>query len=263
MRRPHALTVYCVALLVFMFAPTVTVLVFSFDGSGRGSLPMGALSLRWYREAFGDSLVREAFIASAKVAIATAALAATLGTLAALALFRRPSRLGGLVIVLAVLPLALPPLVLGIALLSMFKVLTIPLSLWTVVVGHLLITIPIVLLTVNARLSNYDTSIEEAARDLGATPLQVFRKVTFPLIRPSIIGASLLVLALSLDEFIVTFYTIGPTSTVPLVIWGQMRRGVSPEVNAISTVLLAVTLALVLLTRRLGGATLAIPTRKE
>ena len=152
---------------------------------------------------------------------------------------------------------------LGIALLSMFKVLSIPLSLWTVIVGHLLITIPIVLLTLNARLSNFDPSLEEAARDLGATPLQVFSRVTFPLIRPSIVGACLLVLALSFDEFIVTFYTMGPQTTVPLVIWGQMRRGVSPEVNAISTVLLLVTLALILLTRRLGGATLDIPKLKE
>jgi spermidine/putrescine transport system permease protein len=263
MRRPRGLTVYSIGLLVFLFAPTVTVLIFSFDGSGRGSLPMGPLSLRWYREAFGDSLVRDAFVYSAEVAVVTAVVAAILGTLAALALFRHPTKLGGFVIVLAVLPLALPPLVLGIALLSMFKVLSIPLSLWTVIVGHLLITIPIVLLTVNARLSNYDASVEEAARDLGATPLQVFRLVTFPLIRPSIVGASLLVLALSLDEFIITFYTIGPTTTVPLFIWGQMRRGISPEVNAISTVLLLVTLGLVLLTRRLGGATLAVQSRKE
>lgn len=263
MRRPRALTVYCFVLLAFLFAPTITVIVFSFDGSGRGSLPMGALSSRWYREAFGDPLIRDAFWHSTQVALVTAAIAAILGTLAALALYRRPSRLGGLITVVVALPLAFPPLVLGIALLSMFKVLTIPLSLWTVVVGHLLITIPVMLLTLNARLSNFDSSFEEAARDLGASAFQVFHRVTFPLIRPSIVGAALLVLALSFDEFIVTFYTIGPQSTVPLVIWGQMRRGVSPEVNAISTVLLVVTLLLVLLTRRLGGATLAISTRKE
>jgi ABC-type spermidine/putrescine transport system permease subunit II len=176
-----------------------------------------------------------------------------LGTLAALAFFRRRSRLNAPITVLAVLPIALPPLVLGIALLSLFKAMGITLSLTTVTIAHVLLTAALVLLVVNARLANFDRSIEDAARDLGATPVQTFRKVTFPLIRSSVFGAMLLVLAISLDEFIVTLFTIGPDNTVPVVIWGQMRRGISPTVNAISAILLTVTVAVVLLTRWLAA----------
>ena len=256
MRRSYGLPAYCFLLLLFLFAPTITILIFSFDGSGRGSLPLGALSAKWYRESFGDSLVRDSFKYSAIVAGSAALIAIVLATLGALALYRHRSRLAAPIIVFVALPLALPPLVLGIALLSFFHVIGLQLSLMTVTIGHLLITMPIVLLTLNARLSNFDRSFEEAARDLGARPWQMFLKVTFPLIRPSVVGAGLLVLAFSLDEFIVTLYTIGPRNTVPLLIWGQMRIGVSPSVNAISTVLLLATLVLVVVMKRLGGMAL-------
>jgi spermidine/putrescine transport system permease protein len=253
MRRPHILTIYVCVLLVFLFAPILTLVIFSFDASGRGTLPLTDLSTRWYTDVLSSSLIRGAFGNSLIVAAATTAVSVTVGTLAALAFYRRRSRLNVPITVFAVLPIALPPLVLGIALLSLFKIVGLHLSLFTVTVGHILLTAPLVLLVISARLSNFDHSIEDAARDLGATPSQTFRKVTFPLIRASILGATLLVLAISLDEFIVTLFTIGPDNTIPVVIWGQMRRGVSPSVNAISTILLVLTVTFVLLTRLLAG----------
>ena len=156
-------------------------------------------------------------------------LAVMIGTLAAYGLYRRRSRGGQALVGLAILPLALPYLVLGIALLSMFRVMGVQLSLVTVTIGHLLITLPVVLVTVNARFASFDPALEEAARDLGASPWGTFVHVTFPLIRPSVIGAGLLALALSLEDFIVSLFTIGAKSTVPIVIWGQMRRGRQPD----------------------------------
>jgi ABC-type spermidine/putrescine transport system permease subunit II len=253
MRRPSILAIYCWLLLAFLFAPILTLILFSFDASGRGTLPLNDLSTHWYEEVLDSPLIRAAFGNSLIVAAATTVSSVILGTLAALAFFRRRSRLNAPITVLAVLPIALPPLVLGIALLSLFKAMGITLSLTTVTIAHVLLTAALVLLVVNARLANFDRSIEDAARDLGATPVQTFRKVTFPLIRSSVFGAMLLVLAISLDEFIVTLFTIGPDNTVPVVIWGQMRRGISPTVNAISAILLTVTVAVVLLTRWLAA----------
>lgn len=253
MRFPRVLTIYSWLLLIFLFAPIVTLVIFSFDGTGRGTLPLTELSTRWYQDVFSAPLIRGAFGNSLIVAGAATVVSVVIGALAALAFYRRRSSLNTPITVFAVLPITLPPLVLGIALLSLFKILGLNLSLFTVTVGHILLTAPLVLLVISARLSNFDASVEEAARDLGATPLETFRKITFPLIRSSILGATLLVLAISLDEFIVTLFTIGPDSTIPVVIWGQMRRGVSPSVNAISTILLVVTITVVLLTRWMVG----------
>jgi spermidine/putrescine transport system permease protein len=248
---------YCWGILLFLFAPTLAIILFSFDASGTGIFPPHSFSFRWYREAVSDPVITSAFWNSVIVGVAAVVIAIVVGTLAAFAFHSRRTRASGVVMGLVVLPLALPPLVLGISLLSLFNALNIRLSLMTVTIGHLVLVIPVVLLTLVARLSNFDDSLIEAARDLGASPWTTFRRVTLPLIRPSMIGAALLVLAISLDEFIVSSFTIGTQNTVPIVIFGQMRRGVSPAVNAISVVLLTITLILVAVTRRVSGTTLS------
>jgi len=258
-RRAIGTKVYCAALLVFLFAPTITIVLFAFESSGRSTLPFRGVTLEWFREVLDDEVTRRAFRTSAIVGLTTAVLAAVVGTLAAYAMHKRRSRFNSLVTTLAVMPLAFPYLVIGISLLSMFRVLGITLSTTTIVVGHLLVTLPVVLATVGARFESFDPAVEEAARDLGAPPWRTFVSVTFPLVRPSVIGGALLALALSLEEFIITLFTTGGSSTVPVVIWGQMRRGVSPTVNAISTLLLAATVLLVVLTRKLTGAALGSP----
>lgn len=262
-RRGIGTKVYCAALLAFLFAPTLTIVVFAFESSGRSTLPFRGLTLDWFREVLDDQVTVNAFRTSAVVGVTTAVLAAVIGTLAAYAIHRYRSRIGQVVVSTATLPLAFPYLVLGISLLSMFRVLGVTLSTTTIVIGHLLITLPVVLATVNARFATFDSAVEEAARDLGAPPWRTFASVTFPLIRPSVIGGGLLALALSLEEFIVTLFTTGGESTVPVVIWGQMRRGVSPTVNAISSLLLAATVLLVLVTRKLTGASLSGSRRSD
>jgi len=141
------------------------------------------------------------------------------------------------------LPLALPGLITGVAMLTLYTWAGIPLSLETVAVGHLVFTTPFVVLVMTARLRDIDPMLEEAGRDLGASPLGVFRRVTLPLILPALGGAALVVAALSLDEFVITNFVSGSTVTVPLFVWAKLRTGVTPDVNAVSTLLL-LTLAL-------------------
>jgi spermidine/putrescine transport system permease protein len=144
-------------------------------------------------------------------------------------------------------PLILPGLFLGVALLSFFTEIGMQTSLTTVIIGHALVTLPFVVLIVNARLMNLDQSIAEAARDLGATPFQAYRKIIFPLVRPAIFGAILLAVAWSFDEFIITFFTIGGQSTLPILIWGLLRQGIDPSVNAIASIILGTTIVATLL----------------
>ena len=253
MRRSWGLIAYSWLVIAFLFTPVITVVIFSF--SQTGGLPLTHLTTEWYRQVFSSPLYGPAFKASAEVGLAVCLIAVTIGLLAALAFHHYKSKIGVVFIGVSILPICLPPLVLGIALISMFQVTHTTLSLATVAVGHLLLTIPVVLLTLYAAFTNFDDSVEEAAQDLGATPLRTFWAVTFPIIRPSVIGAALLVLAVSIDEFIVTLFTIGAQQTVPIAIWGQMRIGVSLRLSALSTLLLAGTVLLVVVTMRVTGAT--------
>lgn len=243
--------VFAVLVVAFLFAPIAIVVLFSFDAAGTGSFPMGGFTLDHYQAFLDNPVMIRAAYNSAVIAIAATLISVALGTSAAFALVRHRVRIGGLFTGLIILPIIIPPLLLAISLLSFFSRLGIELSLFTVIAGHVLVTMPFVVLTVMSRLAGLDPAMDEAAATLGATRLQTFRHVTFPLIRASVIGAALLVVALSVDEFIVTFFTIGSDNTLPTVIWGQMRAGVSPVVNAVSTLMFAVTLVLVVLVRRL------------
>jgi ABC-type spermidine/putrescine transport system permease subunit II len=144
------------------------------------------------------------------------------------------------------MPLSLPGLFLGISLLTYFISLNLQLSLGTVVIGHLIYTMPYFILVATARLERFDRVLEEAAQDLGCTPWRTFWKVTFPIIAPSMIGAGLIVFALSFDEFLITFFVIGPQSTLPMLVWSMMRKSINPSVNAISVVLMSASLLLIL-----------------
>ena len=141
--------------------------------------------------------------------------------------------------------MAVPVLVLGVALAVLFTNLGRPPSLLNAAVGHIVVALPFVILTVNARLETFDFSTLEAARDPGASPLRTFQDVTFPLIRPSVIGAALLAAALSLDEFVATFFNIGNETSLPVLVWGLLRRGINPSINALASVVLLSLVGLV------------------
>lgn len=255
MRRATAASwLYVALMVVFLFAPVIVVVLFSFNATSSTSLPFAGFSLRWYESAFGDDLFIDALRNSVVVALATAAFIALVGVNAAFALSRRRSRLLDAFSAFVTTPLIVPGLFLGVALLSFYDQIDLRRSLWTVIVGHALVTLPFVVLIVNARLQRLDRSISEAARDLGASAWQAFWKITFPLVRPALAGSILIAIAWSFDEFIITFFTIGSQLTLPIMIWGKLRLGVDPSVNAIASVILATTITVTVLASRLISA---------
>jgi spermidine/putrescine transport system permease protein len=244
------LHVYVALLLLFLFLPLAVLIVFSFSASGQLRFPITGLSLRWYREVFTTSAVTSGIMASLGVAAVTGAIVMAVGTLAAVIVQRYPFRGAGVVTGMILAPAALPGLVIGIALLNFFGDLHLTLSLLTVTVGHVIYTLPYFYLVLSARLRRFDPMLEEAATDLGAGPVQRFRRVTAPLIAPAIVASAFVVLALSWDEFQITFFTIGDQSTLPLVIWSRARLSIDPSVNAIGTLMVAGSLLVVIFTRR-------------
>jgi spermidine/putrescine transport system permease protein len=232
---------------VFLFAPLAVVVLFSFNNSEISTLPMRGLTLDWYRKLVTDAQIREALVNSLIVAAATVALATTLGVLAAVGIHRYTVRLRAVVRGLAMLPMMTPRLILGIALLTFYSFLTIDLSLTTVIAGHVIIGLPYVVLIVSARLVGFDAALEEAARDLGASTWTVFREITLPLLKPAIIGGSLIVFTVSFDEVVVSFFTTGTANTLPMAIWSMLRFGITPKINALATLTLLLSMVVALL----------------
>lgn len=230
----------------YLYAPIAVIVIFSFTTSPRLSMPIEGLTFDWYGKALSNPLISTALGNSLALAAASALLAGAMGAAFAFGLvgLKRPGLRAGL-LTASLLPAVVPLLVIGISLAVFFRVLGMPQGLLNAAVGHVLVCLPFVVLTMNARLETFDFSVLDAARDLGATPARAFRDITFPLIRPSVIGAAMLAAALSLDEFVVTWFNVGNQQTVPVLVWGLMRRGVDPSINAIATILLVLLLCLV------------------
>ncbi len=240
-RSPITLAITLLA-LVFLYLPLAMVILFSFHATGAVSFPFTGFSLRWYRETLGDEIFRSTLWNSTVVAISVSVVTLLIGTMAAYGLTRCAPRLRVPLVLLFFLPITLPGLFVGIALLVYFARLDIQLSLTTVVIGHIVYVFPYFLLIAKAALDRLDPALEEAAADLGASPWRIFRKVTLPLIWPVLAGATALAFALSFDEFIITFFIIGPDSTLPMFMYSRLHRTVDPSINVVSTLLLAITL---------------------
>jgi spermidine/putrescine transport system permease protein len=241
------------AVIIFMLTPLVLVVIFSFGRNALTSFPMGGLTLDWYRALFANDSFWGAAKNSAIVAGAVGTASTVIGTMAALTLVRLPARLANMLLLLVGLPIMLPALIIGIALLSFFaRILGVELGLPTVILGHLVITQPFVILIVHARLSGFDPALVESARDLGASRLTAFCTVTLPIAQTSIIGAALIAMAISLDDFIVTFFTIGSGNTIPTLVWSMVRTSLDPSINASATILIALTIGATLAALRLS-----------
>ncbi len=242
---------FLLVVLAFLGLPLLTVVVFSFNTLPRVSLPLAGLTIHWYEVAFGDPAVRQALIRTAIAAVATALIAGPFGVAAALGLQLISARARLTLLTAIQLPIAMPGLLLAVALAIYYRqVLGIGFSLWAAIAGHIMIALPFVVLVMNAAVANFRFSMLEAARDLGASPLQAFSTVTFPLIRPAIEGAMLLSIAISVDEFIITLFTVGRDTTLPMLIWSRVQRNVDPSINALATVLLVATTIFALLAAR-------------
>jgi ABC-type spermidine/putrescine transport system permease subunit II len=230
-------------ILVFLFAPVVLVVLFSFNAGTSTSPPLEGLSLRWYAQLLSDEEFLHAMYNSAIVAMATVVFVVIAGTASAFALSRRPGRLTSAASTLIIMPLIVPGLFLGVALLAFITRVGIEASLVTVFIGHALVTLPLVFLVLSARLAGLERASIEASRDLGASAPQAFMKVMLPALAPALVGAALLVAAWSLDEFIITLFTNGGDTTVPVLIYSRLRLGSDPSINAIASIVVAVTTA--------------------
>jgi spermidine/putrescine transport system permease protein len=244
------LQIYSALALLFLFLPIIMIIIFSFNNSTTGVFPLQGFTLHWYREALKKKLLWHALRNSIYVASLTSLLSGLLGTMAAFGLTRHDFRLKGVLTTFLTIPMSLPTLMIGVSLLSFWAFLSVPRSLNTVIVGHAVYCVPYVVLVVVSRLENFDRSVEEAAMDLGATPLQTFRHITFPLIRSSIVGAMILVFAQSFDMFVITFFNIGPDCTLPMVIWSMMRLGISPALNALGVLIFIPSVTMLIIANR-------------
>lgn len=244
--RAHTGLVY-----VFLYAPIAILVLFSFNRASQTAVWQG-FTLEWYRSLAGNELILDAARNSLAVGFAATAVATVFGTLAALALSRYEFPGKGVTRNLLYLPIIIPEIVVGAALVTFFGVVGLRLSLLTVVIAHVVFSISYVAIVVRARLSGFDRSLEEAALDLGARPLQTFWRVTLPLIAPGVASGALLVFTVSIDDYVITSFVAGVgATTLPLQIYSMLKVGVTPEINAISTLLLAVTIALIAVAQRL------------
>jgi spermidine/putrescine transport system permease protein len=233
---------------VFLFAPVALLVAFSFNANRYGTFPFTGWTTRWYGDVFGNYQIRDALTTTLKIAAEVTVVSTVVGTAAAFPLvrsrlpFRNGIRIG------MTLPIMIPGLLIGISLLILFtSVFKFQLSPQTAVIGQSVYTTPFVLLLVAARLQGFDPALERAASDLGADTFRRLRYVVLPLIMPAVFAGALFAFTLSLDEFIITLFLIGADNTLPIYIYTQVKFGITPEVNALATLLLAASLGLIAL----------------
>jgi len=259
--RRHLLTAYAILAFAYLLVPIAVVIAFSFnDPPGRYNYTWHGFTLDQWRNWDGVPALKDAMILSLEIALLASIVATVLGTLIALALVRYGFRGRGATNLLIFVPMATPEVVLAAALLTLFLNVTVfTLGFGTILIAHIMFCISYVVVTVKARLIGFDRSIEEAAMDLGADELTTFRKVTLPLIAPAILAGALLSFALSIDDFVITYFNAGSNVTFPIFVWGSAQRGVPPQVNVFGTVIFVVALTLmvinVLYQRRREGQT--------
>jgi len=240
------LLTYGVLGFAFLYLPIGFLVLFSFNDYIIPSLPFRGFTLKWYRELGYDFVLHEALYNSLFIAACTTVASTVLGTLAAFPLvrctyrFKRTSRL------LVILPMIIPHFLMGVALLLFFAFLNLSLSRFTIILGHVVFTLPFAILIVSTRLYGFDRTLERAASDLGASPARTFWHVTLPLIMPGVVGAALLVFTLSMDEFLITYFVSGQKGTLTMYIWSLLKDGIAPRVNALASVLLAGSFVLLL-----------------
>ena len=249
--RAPILTTYAIAVFAFIYLPIAVLILYSFNRDGVGGFPPTHFTLDWYKQLLSDSAIWNAVLNSLIVAAASVALSLTLGLLAALALDRADFPGKPLFRRIVLLPLVLPGIITGLSLLMFAVMAGAQLSLLTVLLGHGTALISVATTELFAGLQKLDRAQEEASADLGATPLQTFFSVTLPNLKLSLIAAGLLIFTLSMDEIAVTFFLIGRDNTLPLEIWSRLRRGITPEINAISTLIFAVSVILITIWYRL------------
>ena len=245
--RSHVLCAYAMAILAFLYLPLLILALYSFNESRINAVWSG-FTLDWYLSLFKNRRVLEALTNSLIVAFASTIVSTVLGTTAAIALNKYQYKYKNVINGLLYLPILIPEIVMGLSLLVLFSQAHIPLGKTSLILAHITFCVSFVVITVNARLEGMRPELEQAAMDLYATPFQTFRYVTLPLAMPGIVAGALMAFTLSIDDFIISFFVAGPNSTtLPLYIYAMVKRGISPEINALSTLLMLATIVLVVL----------------
>jgi spermidine/putrescine transport system permease protein len=242
-------------LIAALYAPIVVMVVFSFNASTASA--WSGFTLDWYARLFRSREILDALVNTLILSTASTAISTVLGTLAALAA-RERFRGKKLYVALVSLPITVPDIVLAFAAYALFRALGAPLSVWTAALAHATFNLSYVALVVSARLEGLDRSLELAGRDLGCSPWSAFWRVTFPAVRPAFLSGALLAFTLSFDDFVITYFTSGAgNATLPVLVYSKVRFGVTPEINALSTILLAVSLAAIALSLKLSRTPLS------
>ena len=233
---------YLGILFFLMYLPIGVVVVFSFN-EARLQVRFTGYSMKWYQELFQDRDMIQALKNSLILAVSSCGVSAVIGTLGAVGLSRIHWKTKGVMEYISILPLMIPEIILGMVLMAFFYMLHLPFGMLTLLIGHTVFCVPYILMEVKARLVGMDPSLEEAARDLGAGSFRAFWDITLPLIMPAVISGSLLAFAMSMDDVVISIFVTGPrVSTLPIKVYTQMKTGVTPEINALCTIMLGAIL---------------------
>ncbi|MBQ4156644.1 MAG: ABC transporter permease [Clostridia bacterium] len=225
--------------MLITYLPIIIVVVFSFNDS-KLTVSWEGFTLKWYEKLFQNRALMESLINSLILGVLSCLMAAIIGTLGAIGFVRTHHKTRSIAEQVSMLPIMIPEIILGMVFMAFFSLLKLPFGMLTLVIAHTAFCIPYVLMMVKARLNGLDPSLEEAARDLGASPGQVFRDITLPLIMPAVLSGCILAFAMSFDDVVISIFVNGPVlSTLPIKVYTQMKFGVTPEINALCTIILA------------------------
>lgn len=263
MKKSNLPNIYLGVILIIMYLPILLVILYSFNYSKISSVWEG-FSLRWYQELFRDKAIFEALINSIILGILSSLSAAVIGTLGAVGMFRSNFKGKGIIEYMSTLPIMVPEIILGMVFLVFFALIGLPFGMTTLVIAHTTFCIPYIYMQVKARLVGLDKSYVEAAKDLGAGELRAFFDITLPLIRPAIISGIFLAFAMSFDDVVISIFVTGVnTNTLPIKIYTQLKTGITPEINALCTLMLGVTILFVFLSSWIGRKKHTIQKQEE
>lgn len=248
MKKKHIFsTIYLAFFVVVMYIPIALTVIYSFNENKSPTLWSG-FSMRWYEELAGDRSIREALVNSLILAFGSCFVSILIATSAALGMRNRKSKIDKVMAYISSLPIMIPEIILGMVFLGVFSFMNLPFGMLTLMISHTAFCVPYIFMMVQARLEGMNKNLEEAARDLGARPWEVFRDVTLPSIMPAILSGSILAFAMSFDDVVISIFVTGArTNTLAIKIYTKLKVGVTPEINALATILLAVTIVIVVI----------------
>lgn len=244
--------IYLAVILFLMYIPIIVTVFYSFNASKISSV-WGGFSLTWYEILWKDREIKEALFNSIILALSSSFLAVVIGTLGAVGMSKTTNRFNEVISYLSTLPLMIPEIILGMVFLAIFSFMGLPFGMLTLVIAHTTFCVPYLFIMVSARLIGMDKSLEEAARDLGASQIRTFFDIVLPQLVPAILSGVLLSFAMSFDDVVISIFVTGPkVNLLPIKIYTKLKTGITPEINALATVMLAVTILLVFLSDKIG-----------